>query len=284
MHMLPLECVMQWVKTHKRNIEEKTVQEKKQPEKHCSGAEEGSSELSPFLKSFVRNSSKPSPWSAYFETWQIMIIIFCSFQNLVNECLFWRSSFLARSNKAANIKCIFGRFKALFKTNELPILSVCNKSANCWLIACCHHVLSLDGFIFLSLSFSMDIITYKLVPPSCCSGRYHGEYLGPAWKLLNEHKLINFGKTAKSRFFHIHSTFLKEYPAIKNFDGTPKLAISKASKNFAIKIPNIIFITKNKMNIFKLWHVRDGQSIWNKQKKTTNRQQQQINSCVSWQY
>ena len=114
----------------------------------------------------------------------------------------------------------FCRFKATFKTNELPILSVCNKSANCWLIACCHHVLSLDGFIFLSLSLSMDIITYKLVPPSCCSGRYHGEYLEPAWKLLNEDKLTNFEKTTNSKFCHTHDTFLKEYPTIKNFDGS----------------------------------------------------------------
>ena len=205
--------------------------------------------------------------SAYFKTWHIIIIIFSSFQNLVNECLFWRSSFLARSNKAANIKCIFAVSRPLLKQIELPILSVCNKSANCWLIACCHHALSLDGFIFLSLSFSMDIITYKLVPPSCCSGRYHGEYLGPAWKLLNEHKLTIFEKTTNFKFCHIHDTFLKEYPAMKNFDGTPKLAKSKASKNFAIKIPNIILITNNKRNTCKLWHVRDGQLIWNQQQK-----------------
>ena len=103
----------------------------------------------------------------------------------------------------------FCRFKATFKQIELPILSVCNKSVNWWLTACCHHALSLDGFIFSSLSFSMDIITYKLVPPSCCSGRYHGEYLGPAWKLLNEHKLTIFEKKRQilnSVTFMIHSS------------------------------------------------------------------------------
>ena len=152
------------------------------------------------------------------------------FQNLVNECLFWRSSFLARGNKAANIKCIFAVSRPLLKQIELPILSVCNKSANCWLIACCHHALSLDRFIFSSLSFSMDIITYKLVPPSCCSGRYHGEYLGPAWKLLNEHKLTNFGNTTNSKFCHIHDTFLKEIPAIKILEGTQNLQKAKPQK------------------------------------------------------
>ena len=162
---------------------------------------------------------------------------------------------------------------------------MCNKSVNCWLIACCHHALSLDGFFFLSLSFSMDIITYKLVPPSCCSGRYHGEYLEPAWKLLNEDKLTNFEKTTNSKFCHNYDTFLKEYPTIRNFDGTPKLAKSKASKNFVIKIPDIILITNNKRNTCKLWHVRDGQLIWNKQQKQQiDNINNKMNNCVSWQY
>ena len=190
--------LIQWVKTQKHNIG-KLCKKKKNNLKNIVRMlkrEIGNCHL--FKNSFVnRNSSKLLLLSAYFKTCQMIIFIIRLFRNLVNECLFWRTSFLARSNKAANIKCIFAVSRPLLKQIELPILSVCNKSVNCWLIACCHHALSLDGFFFLSLSFSMDIITYKLVPPSCCSGRYHGEYLGPAWKLLNEHKLTIFEKNDK---------------------------------------------------------------------------------------